>query len=216
MAGVLLHGRDRSPEEMIDLAARLDLTGVRWVVPTAPPLAGDVTKPEWYPKRFTDPIAANEPALSEAVEICAAAVEEASEAGRIDASRIFVVGFSQGACLALEYALRRPWTCGPLVAFTGALMGCETEIREGLARAFEERPVMITGSDVDEWVAESHVQATAAILAQNGARVVLRSYPGRPHSIAKAEIDDARDFLSSICKAEQAWFLKKRLRSLIA
>jgi predicted esterase len=103
-----------------------------------------------------------------------------------------------------------------LVAFTGALMGSENEPRPGLAEAFEERPVLLTGSDVDEWVEESHVQAAAALLAQSGARVVLRSYLGRPHSIAKAEIADAREFLSSIIKAEQAWFLKKRLRSLIA
>jgi len=209
MAGILLHGRERPAEEMIALAERFALPGVRWLAPRAE--AG-----LWYPNRFTDPIEGNEPMLTRSIERCADTVGEASEGGRIDASRIFIVGFSQGACLALEYAQRFPQTCGALVAFTGALMGNDTEVTAQRRTAFDERPVMITGSDVDEWVPEPYVHASADILGQCGARVVMRSYPQRPHSICEAEIADAGEFLAAICAAERAWFLKKRLRSLIA
>jgi predicted esterase len=194
---------------MIALAAQLDLPGVRWLAPQA---EGGL----WYPNRFADPIADNEPMLTRSVECCEAAVAEASEEGRLDPSQIFVLGFSQGACLALEYALRRPHTCGALVVFTGALMGTEGAARAGMREAFRERPVMITGSDVDEWVPEENLLESADILAKCGARVVLRNYESRPHEVAEAEVADAREFLAAIRESERAWSLKKRLRSLIA
>jgi predicted esterase len=209
MAGVLLHGRERSAEEMISLAVRLDLPGVRWLAPQA---EGGL----WYPNRFTDPIAENEPMLTQSIECCEYAVAEASEGGRLEPSQIFVLGFSQGACLALEYALRRPQTCGALVVFTGALMGTEGATRPGLREAFAERPVMITGSDIDDWVPEENLLESADILSKSGARVVLRNYQSRPHEVADVEIADAHEFLDAIYESERAWLLKKRLRSLIA
>jgi predicted esterase len=116
-AGVLLHGRGKTPEEKIDLAARFgNIPGIRWLVPVAE------TPGSWYPGRFWDPRQSNEPFLTEAVERCHEAVEEASEGGRLGAQQIVIVGFSQGACLAIEYALRHPGRVGSLIVFTGAVM----------------------------------------------------------------------------------------------
>ncbi len=99
-AGVLLHGRGKTPEEKIDLAARFgNIEGIRWVVPEAE------TPGSWYPGRFFDPREQNEPYLTEAVERCHEAVLEAGEYGRLAPERLVIVGFSQGASLALEYAL---------------------------------------------------------------------------------------------------------------
>ena len=116
MAAVLLHGRGRTPEEMIGLADRLSLDSCRWVVPAA-------ATGSWYPHRFMEPLDLNEPSLSRAIDDCDRAVDDASEQGRIPSARIVVIGFSQGACLAAEYALRHPGRCGALVMFTGGLIG---------------------------------------------------------------------------------------------
>ena len=117
-AGVLLHGRGKTPEEKIDLAARFgNIEGIRWVVPEAE------TPGSWYPGRFFDPRETNEPYLTESVERCHEAVLEAGEYGRLPPDRLVIVGFSQGASLALEYALRHPTRVGSLIVLTGGLMG---------------------------------------------------------------------------------------------
>ena len=80
-AGVLLHGRGKTPEEKIDLAARFGNTaGIRWVVPEAD------TPGSWYPGRFWDSRELNEPYLSQAVERCHQAVMDASENNRLGPS----------------------------------------------------------------------------------------------------------------------------------
>ena len=89
-AGVLLHGRDATPDAVIDLAARLGLDGGRWLAPAA-------DGGSWYPNRFMEPVASNEPSLSRAIERCDAVVRDAAEGGRLSAGRIAVIGFSQGA-----------------------------------------------------------------------------------------------------------------------
>ncbi len=111
-AGVLIHGRDRTPEEMIGLAAGLELDRVRWLAPT-------VEGGSWYPGRFFDPIAANAPHISRAFEMFDQVIEDASEGGRLPPSQIIVMGFSQGACLALEYTVRNLGRSRNIVAFTG-------------------------------------------------------------------------------------------------
>src|SRR4051812_1555191 len=116
LAGVLLHGRGKTPHEKIDLAMRIDAPGFRWVVPEA---AGG----SWYPRRCRDPLEANEPWLSEALASADAAMREASEDGRLGPEHLAIVGFSQGACLAAEYILQRGTCCGAVVIFTGAIIG---------------------------------------------------------------------------------------------
>ena len=81
------------------------------------------------PAAFFDPVAVNEPFLSQAIDRIDRVVDEAGEGGRLGPSQIFLVGFSQGACLALEYALRRPGRSGALVVFTGSIFGAPGEVR---------------------------------------------------------------------------------------
>ena len=195
LAGVLLHGRGRAPEEKVDLAARLGyLDGIRWLIPAA-------ATGSWYPNRFFDPVAANEPWLSEAVKRCHEAVEEASERGRLAPERILIAGFSQGACLALEYALRHPGRCGALVVLTGALIGPpDTDWRARVrppGKSLDGLRVFLTGSDADDWVAQEYTHATAGVLADLGARVQLRIYKGRPHIVSDEEVVEARAFIAS-------------------
>jgi len=190
-AGVLLHGRGKTPEEKIDLAARVgNLEGVRWVVPEAE------TPGSWYPGRFWDPRELNEPYLSAAVERCHEAVLEAGEDGRLGSERLVIVGFSQGACLALEYALRHPGQVGSLIVFTGALMGVPgSDWRAAAPRSLAGLRLLLTGSDVDDWVPEENTHEAARLFRELGADVQLRLYQGRPHIVSEEEIEEARSFL---------------------
>jgi phospholipase/carboxylesterase len=189
-AGVLLHGRERTKQEMLDLAGRLHFEGVRWLAPYA-----DAGK--WYPGRFRDPLAANEPQLTRAVERCGRVLEEAREGGRLGPERIFIAGFSQGACVAVEYALRHPGRCGAILVFTGCMMGPPGN-RSMRGKPLRGLKVFITGSDIDEWVPEESTRHTARVLSNFGADVTLRVYPGRPHVVSDEEVAEARAFLQGL------------------
>jgi predicted esterase len=190
LAGVLLHGRGGTPQEMIALADRLSLDGCRWVAPAA-------ATGSWYPHRFMDSLDANEPFLSQAIEECDRAVDQASEHGRIPAARIVGVGFSQGGCLATEYALRHPGRIGALVIFTGGLIGPAGRAWQPAppATTLGGLPVFLTGSDVDEWVPESRVRDTASVLTSLGANVRCHIYAGRAHVVSDEELVEARAFI---------------------
>jgi phospholipase/carboxylesterase len=190
LAGVLLHGRAGTPEAMIALASRLEIDGVRWLAPAA-------DGGSWYPNRFMEPVASNEPFLTRAIERCNAAVGGAAEGGRLLTNQIFVVGFSQGACLAAEYVLRHPGRCGAAVAFTGGLIGPPGTDWQPSSRTLEGLRVLVTGSDVDEWVPEARVRETARVLTTKGAEVQLRVYTGRAHVVSDEEVAEARAFLES-------------------
>ena len=193
-AGVLLHGRGKTPEEKIDLAARFgNIKGIRWVVPEAE------TPGSWYPGRFWDPRELNEPYLSESVERCHVAVLEASENGRLPPERLVIVGFSQGACLALEYALRHPGQVGSLIVFTGALMGFPgSDWKATAPPSLAGLRLLLTGSDVDDWVPEMNSHEAARLFRELGADVQLRIYLARPHIVSEEEIQEARSLLSSL------------------
>jgi phospholipase/carboxylesterase len=196
LGGVLLHGRGKTPEEKIDLAARFgNIEGIRWVVPEAE------TPGSWYPGRFWDPREVNQPYLDEAVERCHEAVLEASEDGRLAPEHLVIVGFSQGACLAMEYALRHPGRVGSLIVFTGALMGVPgSDWKIGAPKSLAGLRVLLTGSDIDDWVPEYNSHEAARLFRDLGAEIQLLIYPGRPHIVSEEEIDAARNFLTALIK----------------
>jgi len=175
---------------MIELATRLDVDGIRWLAPAADARS-------WYPNRFMEPIASNEPFLTRAIERCDAAVGEAAEGGRLSASQIVIAGFSQGACLAVEYALRHPGRCGAAIVLTGGLIGPAGTDWHPSERTHEGFRALVSGSDVDEWVPVERVRETARVLSAKGADVRLRVYSGRPHIVSEEEIVEARAFLES-------------------
>ena len=192
-AGVLLHGRGRTPEEMTELALGLALPGMRWVAPRA-------EGGSWYPHRFMESVAANEPFLTEAVLAAEQAMVEASEHARIGVDRSVVIGFSQGGCLTTEFLLRHPGRCRAAVIFTGGLIGPAGTTWIPARGTLDGLHVLITGSDVDEWVPEARVRETAAVLADLGADVRLRIVPGREHVVSPQEIAEAKEFLEqTVC-----------------
>ena len=174
-AAVLVHGRGTGPETMLDLAGRLAAAGVRCVLPAA---AGGT----WYPQRFTAPRAANEPWLTYALEALGAAVARAG-----DPERLLLAGFSQGACLTLEYVARHPRRYSAVAALSGGLIGADGELTrpDGL----DGTPILITTAEDDDWVPVERTRESAEILAAAGARVDLRVFPPSSHAIRAEEAD---------------------------
>ena len=191
LAGVLLHGRDRTREDKVVLASSFGVEGIRWLAPAA-------DTGTWYPGRFFDPREANEPFLTQAIEQCDRVVDEAAEGGRLGRQQIVVVGFSQGACLAVEYALQHPERCGAIVVFTGALIGPPDTEWPASSKILSGLRVLLTGSDADDWIGEQQTRHTAHVLEDLGANVRLCVYHGRPHVVSEAELEEAREFLREL------------------
>ena len=192
LAGILLHGRDRTREDKVVLASSFGVDGIRWLAPAA-------DTGSWYPGRFFEPRAANEPWLTRAIAQCDRVVEEAGEGGRLGAERLVMVGFSQGACLALEYALQRPRRCGAFIVLTGALIGPPDTVWPSSPRLLAGTRVLLTGSDADDWISEEQTRHTARVLEGLGADVRLRIYHGRPHMVCEDEMSEARALLQTLC-----------------
>ncbi|MFB2120337.1 alpha/beta hydrolase [Parapedobacter sp. 2B3] len=177
-AVVLLHGRGSSAPGILSLARHLQLEDALLLAPQA-------TNNSWYPYSFLAPVADNQPALTSALALVDDAAAEAMRLG-IPASALYFVGFSQGACLALEYIARHGQRYGGVVAFTGGLIGESLE-KENYVGDFAGTPILVTSGDDDPHVPLSRIEESATILRGLGANVILEIYPGKPHSISPDE-----------------------------
>ena len=188
-AVVLAHGRGGDPEDMLGLAAHLRLPRVAFLAPEA---AGHT----WYPNGFMAPIASNEPWLSSALALLDATVEGLAAEG-VPPERVMLLGFSQGACLSLEYAARHAGRWGAVVGLTGGLIGPPGTSRE-YAGSLDGTPVFLGSSDPDPHVPWARVDETADVLRRLGADVTVRRYPGMPHTVNEEELAAARDLLARL------------------
>jgi phospholipase/carboxylesterase len=176
---VMLHGRGASAEDIISLKKVLNLDGMAIYAPQA-------TNHSWYPYSFMAPADQNQPALDSALDIVNEVVKEI-EASGVDAENIYFAGFSQGACLTLEYTSRNAKKYGGVIALTGGLVG--KELAEGNYKGdFAGTPVFISTGDPDPHVPVSRVKESIAILERMNAYVTYAIYPGRPHTISGEEV----------------------------
>jgi phospholipase/carboxylesterase len=185
---VMLHGRGGSATDIMRLAKLFNLKD-------AAIYGLQATNNSWYPYSFMVPEEQNQPALDSAIEGIDHLVEQI-EADGIGADKIYFLGFSQGACLTLEYVGRNAKRYGGAVAFTGGLIG-QRLITERYKGDFNCTPILITTGDHDPHVPLSRVEESAEILRGLGANVTLRVYPGKPHSISPDEIELADSFIFS-------------------
>jgi len=182
---VLLHGRWYKPHTMHELAERLDLPRTAWVTPAAP----DRT---WYPERFMDPRAANEPKLSEAIEQVHETLDDLVAQG-VEPERLVLGGFSQGSCVACQALAERPRPLAALVSLNGGLIGeDEEEIVKPPAGALEGMPVLLTGTEEDDWIPVPRVKRTAEVMEAAGARVEVEIHPHAKHEIHDWEVEAFR------------------------
>ncbi len=188
-AAVLLHGRGARADDILSLAGTLNTPGFTFLAPQA---AGNT----WYPHSFLFPIEENEPCLSSALGAVHSVVNIATESG-IPAERVIVIGFSQGACLALEYAARHARRFGGIVSFTGGLIGPEGTPRT-YSGSLDGTPVYIGGSDIDPHVPLARLDESAKALSALGADVNLRIFPGMGHTINSEELETAKAMLAAV------------------
>lgn len=177
---IMLHGRGTSAESIISLADELNLKDAAILAPQA-------TNHSWYPYSFLAPVKQNQPALDSALQLIDDLVKEIQAAG-VPLHKIYFLGFSQGACLALEYVARNAAAYGGVIAFTGGLIGEKLELNN-YTGDFVHTPVFISTGNPDPHVPLERVQESVAVLEKLNAEVSLRVYNGRPHTIQFQEID---------------------------
>ncbi|WP_036996905.1 alpha/beta hydrolase [Metapseudomonas resinovorans] len=185
-AVILIHGRTQSPADMFVIAGRINLPGVSY---TAIEAAGK----SWYPDKFMAPLENNQPFLDFALERLESQVVQLEERG-IPRSRIVLLGFSQGACLACEYVYRHPQRWGGLIAFTGGLVGPEGTAWDR-SRTLDGTPVHLSNGDFDPWVPLQRTKETLEVFQAMGAEAELHVYPGRDHQVNDEEVDLGRALL---------------------
>ncbi|MCE6987812.1 alpha/beta hydrolase [Dyadobacter sp. CY323] len=176
---VMLHGRGGSADDIVSLQRVLNLRGMAIVAPQA-------TNNSWYPYSFMAPVQENQPALDSALDLIGQVVADIEYAG-IHAKDIYFAGFSQGACLTLEYTTRNAKRYGGVIAFTGGLIGQEPDLKN-YDGDFNGTPVFISTGDPDPHVPVSRVKESIATLERMNAFVTYAIYPGRQHTISSEEI----------------------------
>ena len=177
---IMVHGRGADARDILGLASHLNVSGYALVAPEA-------TNNTWYPYSFMAPPAQNEPWLSSALDLLKDAVAEITKQG-ITAKNIFFMGFSQGACLTLEFIARHAQKYGGVAAFTGGLID-DKIYPENYSGDFEGTPIFIGTGNPDPHVPLERVKESVAILQKMNASVHLEVYEGRPHTISQDEID---------------------------
>lgn len=183
---ILLHGRGSSARGIMPLVDHFHVKSPYVLAPEA-------TNNSWYPLSFMAPKEDNQPALDTAIVVVDHAVEKLLAEG-FSRENIFIIGFSQGACLALEYAARKAARYGGIVAFTGGLIG--DQLDETLyAGDFRGTPILISGGDQDAHVPLVRMEQSRDLLKELGANVRLELYPGKPHSISMEELILADEYI---------------------
>jgi predicted esterase len=191
-AMILIHGRGADAPDILGLAEAFNQPAFAYLAPQA---AGFT----WYPNRFIAPLASNEPYLSSALAVVGDVLAHIEQAG-IAPEKTVLLGFSQGACLALEYAARHARRYGGVVALSGGLIGPPGTVFE-YPGSLDQTPVFLGCSDVDFHIPLERVQESTAALRRLGGNVTERIYPNMGHTINQDEIDFVRDLLVTIVKS---------------
>jgi phospholipase/carboxylesterase len=183
---VMVHGRGAFAEDFLSLAGYFNLNNFALIAPQA-------TNNTWYPYSFLMPPKQNEPWLSSALNVLGDAVKDINDAG-IASEQIYFLGFSQGACLTLEFVARNAGKWGGVIAFTGGLIG-DKIYTDNYNGDFMNTPVFIGSSDPDPHVPVERVNATSIILKNMHADITTKIYPEMGHTINKDEINQANNLI---------------------
>lgn len=193
-AMILVHGRGASAQSILGLSQELYHESIAYLAPQA---AGHT----WYPYSFLAPIAQNEQGVTSGLKVISDLVNLVQDHG-ISKERLILGGFSQGACLASEYAARNPERYGGLLIFSGGVIG-----PLGMPRSYEGSlegtPVFIGCSEADFHIPVERVHETAKVLADMGAEVTKSIYPAEMgHTIIPDEIEQAMRIVKTVVVAD--------------
>jgi phospholipase/carboxylesterase len=179
---IMIHGRGASAENILPLASHLNVNDFTLLAPKA-------TNNTWYPYSFLAPPIQNEPWLSSALTLLEEIVNDLYNQG-VSSENMYFLGFSQGACLTLEFVTRHANKYGGVVAFTGGLIG-DKIYNENYTGDFQNTPIFIGTSDPDPHVPVERVYATSNILKNMNASVTEKVYNNMGHTINQDEIENA-------------------------
>jgi phospholipase/carboxylesterase len=187
-AMIMMHGRGAGAEDMLGLAAELNQPGFTYLAPQA-------TGYSWYPNSFLAPIASNEPSLSSALAVITSILVQLAEAG-IGPEYTILSGFSQGACLSLEFTARNAQRYGGIAGLSGGLIGPDGTPRN-YPGSLDGTPIFLGCSDRDFHIPKQRVEESAEVLQQMGGNVTARLYPNMGHTVNLDEIQ----FVQSMMRA---------------
>ena len=188
-AAILLHGRGSNGGDMLALAQEFGQRDIVYRVPEAP-------RGSWYPYSFLAPLEQNEPHLSDALMTVSATLAQLAGEG-FPAERVALIGFSQGGCLALEYAARNAKRYGAVIGLSAGLIG-PLVMPGNYAGAFGGTPVFLGCSDIDAHIPLARVHESRDVFTRMGGAVTERIYPGMGHTVNADEIAHVVKLLAGI------------------
>jgi predicted esterase len=188
-AMIMVHGRGATAESILTLASELNQPGFIYLAPQA---AGYT----WYPNSFLAPLASNEPGISSGLAVLAELIEHLAKAD-IPAERTMLLGFSQGACLSLEFAARNARRYGGLAGLSGGLIGPDGTPRD-YGGSLAGTPIFLGCSDVDAHIPKVRVEHSAEVLRRLGGDVTMRLYPNMGHLVNQDEINFVRQMMAAL------------------
>lgn len=183
---VMIHGRGATAESILSLTKHIEDKTMAFVAPQA-------TQNTWYPYSFMAPIADNEPYLSSALTVIGSIIADLTTKYNFPADKIYFLGFSQGACLTLEYVARNPQRFGGVFGLSGGLIGPENAL-PNYPGSLEQTPVFLGCSDVDFHIPKERVLESEQVFKGMKANVIAKLYKNLPHTIN----DDERTSVNSV------------------
>ncbi len=189
---ILLHGRGASAQSILSLARELKTEGITYFAPQA----ADNT---WYPHSFMEPRDRNEPGISSGLQAIHQVVNQFHQAGMKN-KHILLMGFSQGACLTLEYAARHPHRYGGVIGLSGGVIGERIEFQHYYG-SLEGTPVFLGCSQKDPHIPKQRVDETAKLFRYLDANVTKTIYPDLGHSVNEDELEHARQLINKASTA---------------
>jgi phospholipase/carboxylesterase len=177
---IMIHGRGATAEDILSLSAEFNFDGVAYLAPQA---NGNL----WYPYSFLSPIEMNEPGITSGLAFIDSIVDMLLKKGFIS-EQVYLLGFSQGACLSLEYAVRNPQKFGGIFGLRGGVIG-ESVRLENYSGNLEGTEVFLGCSDVDPHIPLERVNQTEEVFKILGANVTKRIYKGMAHTVNQDEIN---------------------------
>jgi predicted esterase len=187
LVAVMLHGRGAGAQDILNLSEEFSARDVAYLAPQA---AGNT----WYPYSFLMPIEQNEPSLSSALHVIETLLASLAEK-KFTADRVALMGFSQGACLTLEFAARHAQRYALVAAFSGGLIGPPGTARN-YSGSFDGTPVFLGCSDIDPHIPVERVHESADVFTRMGAAVTKKIYPHMGHTINESEIEIVDELLN--------------------
>jgi len=188
-AMIMLHGRGATAQDILTLTADLRRPGFIYLAPQA---AGNA----WYPNSFLAPIASNEPDLTSGLAVITSLLDQLALLD-IPAERTIVLGFSQGACLSLEYIARNARRYGGVVGLSGGLIGPDSAPRD-YPGSLAGTPVFLGCSDMDPYIPKERVEQAAEALRLLGGNVTTRLYPHMDHTVNQDELRFVQSMMASV------------------